>query len=657
MKFSLAKKITFTIIGLVFISNALTSLIMFVQAKEVIKRQVENDLAAKVEQYFEVMKSGYQNNIDSLENAILVAGEKVNNTSTEISTESLQGVSITNQITKESKLVDLPIMKIQDEDIYQKYSLTDKIAKLTDSAVTIFQLVDDGLLRVSTNIIKKDGNRATGTYIPVDSPVYKKIIAGEDFHGRAFVVSEWYLTIYRPLKFNGKVVGAIFVGKAENNLTTLKNKIREQKIGETGYAYILDEEGHLIVHKDLEGKNILNIKDENGKEFIQEILNNKIGSLEYKWKNPQGEVNDKIVSFKHFEELKWTIVAGMDSDEIYAPLTKIRNTFFLTTLSILIVCFIIAFFLQKTISTPLIKASEFLSQISHKLENSAGSIYNKSNSLKDATNTQASSLIQTTKSVSFIKATIEKNNGLIEKSTQTTQEGVNATKTGQEAINEMLYSIKEIEKSNEQVVNKIADSNSKMNEVTNIIAEIAEKADVINDIVFQTKLLSFNASVEAARAGEHGRGFSIVAEEVGKLASISGQSAVEIQNLLTDGINKVKQLTEATQKDMELITDENLVKINKGIEVANKCRSQFEDLANKIQESGNISSSVLEASQEQFLSIQEITAALEQLNQLTNSNLNISDETNTSAQGLKSDSDNLKEIVEHVERTVYGKSA
>ncbi|MBC7465119.1 MAG: hypothetical protein H7256_03945 [Bdellovibrio sp.] len=48
--------------------------------------------------------------------------------------------------------------------------------------------------------------------------------------------------------------------------------------------------------------------------------------------------------------------------------------------------------------------------------------------------------------------------------------------------------------------------------------EIGNKTKVINDIVFQTKLLSFNASVEAARAGEHGKGFAVVAEEVGKLA-------------------------------------------------------------------------------------------------------------------------------------------
>ena len=59
--------------------------------------------------------------------------------------------------------------------------------------------------------------------------------------------------------------------------------------------------------------------------------------------------------------------------------------------------------------------------------------------------------------------------------------------------------------------------------------QIKDKVNIINDIVFQTKLLSFNASVEAARAGENGKGFAVVAEEVGNLASVSGKAANEIK--------------------------------------------------------------------------------------------------------------------------------
>lgn len=74
-------------------------------------------------------------------------------------------------------------------------------------------------------------------------------------------------------------------------------------------------------------------------------------------------------------------------------------------------------------------------------------------------------------------------------------------------------------------------SNKKITEITKVISEVAAKTQVINEIVFKTKLLSFNASVEAARAGDQGRGFSVVAEEVGNLAKMSGDAAKEISNI------------------------------------------------------------------------------------------------------------------------------
>ena len=79
----------------------------------------------------------------------------------------------------------------------------------------------------------------------------------------------------------------------------------------------------------------------------------------------------------------------------------------------------------------------------------------------------------------------------------------------------------------------ISESTEDLDSINNSIRGI-QKTQVINDIVFQTQLLSFNASIEAAKAGVHGKGFSVVAEEVGKLAVLSGTAASEISEILKE---------------------------------------------------------------------------------------------------------------------------
>ena len=98
---------------------------------------------------------------------------------------------------------------------------------------------------------------------------------------------------------------------------------------------------------------------------------------------------------------------------------------------------------------------------------------------------------------------------------------------GRESVNQMRLSMQDIENSINHMSHQVGESNEQIENIVKIIGEISNKTAIINDIVFQTKLLSFNASVEAARAGEHGKGFAVVAEEVGNLAQMSGTAAKE----------------------------------------------------------------------------------------------------------------------------------
>ncbi|MEC9283174.1 MAG: methyl-accepting chemotaxis protein, partial [Bdellovibrionota bacterium] len=129
----------------------------------------------------------------------------------------------------------------------------------------------------------------------------------------------------------------------------------------------------------------------------------------------------------------------------------------------------------------------------------------------------------------------------------------------------------------------IEEANKKLNELGSIFEEISSKTSVINDIVFKTQLLSFNASIEAARAGQHGRGFSVVAEEIGNLAQMSGKSATEISNLLSSSEEHVKNIISGTDE-----------KIAEGRSVSLEALQSFDDIRRDI---GEITGSIGEVTQ------------------------------------------------------------
>lgn len=214
--------------------------------------------------------------------------------------------------------------------------------------------------------------------------------------------------------------------------------------------------------------------------------------------------------------------------------------------------------------------------------------------------------------------------------------------------------MEEIQESSTELSSQITNNTSRMAEVIEVINDIANKTNMINDIVFQTKLLSFNASVEAARAGEHGKGFAIVAEEIGTLATQSGDSAQEIQDLIANGITKINELTDSITKNMEETLDISSAKIKDGVIVAKECEESFNNISELISESNTQTQSVLSNAQSQLASISQINTAVSTINGITHDNLAISDETNSSAATIRNESRELKKTTENVLEIIYG---
>ncbi len=170
------------------------------------------------------------------------------------------------------------------------------------------------------------------------------------------------------------------------------------------------------------------------------------------------------------------------------------------------------------------------------------------------------------------------------------------------------------------------------------------KTRVINDIVFQTKLLSFNASVEAARAGEHGKGFAVVAEEVGNLAPMSGNAAKEISTMLEGSIQKVERIVEQSKTKVSLLLQYRKDTVDKGIRTAEECDRVLDDILANVSRVNQMVAEISTASQEQAMGVQEVTKSMNQLDQVTQQNLGVAQQSSTSAEHLNGRSEGLKRV-------------
>ncbi len=214
------------------------------------------------------------------------------------------------------------------------------------------------------------------------------------------------------------------------------------------------------------------------------------------------------------------------------------------------------------------RENTFLNQISQDL-------MARSSELSSTSQEQAAGVTETTASLHEISKIIETNTQNVEQADNLISESENLIESAQKKLLELKNMISDVERSSGNMIDGINKGNEAFEQIIDTFKMIKEKTNVINDIVFQTKLLSFNASVEAARAGEHGKGFSIVAEEVGALAEQSGKSSLEISTLLEESLQKVSTIIDESKANLERSVSSNKVVIEKSSNCSDDCHETF----------------------------------------------------------------------------------
>jgi len=205
--------------------------------------------------------------------------------------------------------------------INDNFQVVDSIEKDMGSKATVFQKNGNSAVRVSTNVIGADGKRAIGT--TVSDVVYDAVVVnGQTYYGTADVVGKKYVTAYEPIRnTKGEIIGILFVGVPEDAVYgPLKQEMRNTRIGENGYIYVMDSKGSLIVHPSLEGTSLSEY------EFTRQMIDNKdnvktsTARLPYIW---QGK--DAVAYYTYFAPMDWIIVSRVDPADFSGPVDGLRN--------------------------------------------------------------------------------------------------------------------------------------------------------------------------------------------------------------------------------------------------------------------------------------------------------------------------------------------
>ncbi len=333
---------------------------------------------------------------------------------------------------------------------------------------------------------------------------------------------------------------------------------------------------------------------------------------------------------------------------------KMKIILIAVSIGTLVFALFLAFTISRNINSILLNVADRLKSTSEKVATSSEQVSKASISLTEGTTEQAEALHETVASTNEIAAMTEKTSDNARESLKRAELSQSASAKSQESLEQMLRAISEIGDSNKAINTQINKGNEGIQEIADLILEIGQKTKLIDDIVFQTKLLSFNVSVEAARAGEHGKGFAVVAQEMSNLADMSGRASKEISEMLNETTQKALNIIEGNRTNVDKLIEVGNQKLHSGITVANLCKEALSEIVFYVDEMCTMIKETSHSTHEQARGVAEINKAMGQIDTVTAQNTHASKQCSEAAVFLMSEVEKTREVIVHLLQVING---
>lgn len=435
-----------------------------------------------------------------------------------------------------------------------------------------------------------------------DQQHFQEAAKGNDFISDVFASplnGKPVFTVSTPVKKKDEVAGVLF---GTVNLEYFsRTYIEPIKVGHHGYGYMISRSGLLVSHPDK--SLILNLNTKKS-DFGRKMLSADKGVTDYTFRGVK-----RTAAFEKNPETGWVIGLTAAYSDIMTPVRFLgRVNLFITAVLILLIA-LLTVFIANIIVKPIHRVIAGLTRVSDHVDSAADQMASASQRLAGDSSAQAASVEETSYSLEDMAAVSREASQLITDSEHLINRS--AEKLGQflKTLSELAGNMSRIEADNDQ---------------------IRKIVKTIDDIAFQTNLLSLNAAVEAARAGRAGAGFAVVAEEVKRLSMRTTSAAKNTEELLYNTVQSISQ------------TAHSIKAMNSG----------FEEIIDSAEASREKTSAVNKAGEKQREKIAHISEAANAISMATQRVAASADETASASEELNAQTEEMKTFVSKLKNLI-----